>query len=76
MRVARGVVMLAPAVVLAGCGGGGGGGGGDQIRASAAEKTSSVGSFKANFTISGAAPRARQRQRRLRHPARRTPPAT
>ncbi len=50
------VVMLAPAVVLAGCGGGGGGGGGDQI-ASAAEKTSSVGSFKANFTISGAGAR-------------------
>jgi len=50
------VVMLAPAVVLAGCGGGGGGSetlSPGQI-ASAAQKTSSVGSLKANFTISGA----------------------
>jgi len=52
------VVMLAPAVVLAGCGGGGGAGGGETLSpsriSSAAEKTSRVGSLKANFTISGA----------------------
>jgi hypothetical protein len=60
MRRALGAaVVIVPVVVLAGCGGGGGGGGGGEALtprqiASAAQNTSSVGSLKADFTISGA----------------------